>query len=83
MFSSVSQSPTKVSNEAAIAVRANEATITQAPTPTQKRSTAASLKRNMTRNRKDCRLLMTMSLSACLVVRVARNARMTARVCIK
>ena len=83
MFSSANQSPTKVSNEAAIAVPANEATITQDPTPTQNRSMAASLKRNMTRNRKDCRLLMTMSLSVCLVVRDARNARIAARVCIK
>ena len=79
----MNQSQTKVSNEAAIAVLANEATITQALTPTQKRSTAASLKRNMTRNRKDFRLLMTMNLSACLVVRAARNARMTAHVCIE
>ena len=79
----MNQLPTKVSNEAAIAALANEATITQAPTPTQNRSTVALLKRNMTRNRKDCRLLMMMSLSACLVVRDARNARMAARVCIK
>ena len=77
----MNQSPTKVSNEAAIVALANEATITQTSTPTQRRSTAASLKRSMTRNRKDCRLRMTMSLSACLVVRVARNARMVARVC--
>lgn len=79
----MNQSSTKVSNEEAIAVPANEATITQAPTPTQKRSMAASLKRNMTRNRKDSRLLMTMNLSACLVARDARNVKMAARVCIK
>lgn len=79
----MNQSPTKVSNEVAIAALANEATITQAPTPTPKRSTAALLKRNTTRNKKDSRLLMMMSLSACLVVRDAKNARMAARVCIK
>ena len=46
---SASQSPTKASNEGAIAVLANEAITTQTPAPTPKLSTAASLKRSMTR----------------------------------
>ena len=79
----MNRSPIKVSNEAAIAVFADEAITFLTPIPTPNTLTAVRLKRSMTRKLKKRRICMMMSSNVCGVAKDAMNARMTVPVCIK